>query len=95
MEIGRREADGKLFLRDGNGARPSGRFNGRIDWSVGNFFARAGLRGLKRRERRDPHGGRTDYILGREPGTLCRANFQLSLRDEATANRFILSSSWR
>jgi hypothetical protein len=29
---------------------------------------------------------RTDYVLGREPGTLCRANFQLSLRDEAAAN---------
>ncbi len=28
---------------------------------------------------------RTDYVLGREPGTLCRANFQLSLWDEAAA----------
>jgi hypothetical protein len=30
---------------------------------------------------------RTDYVLGREPGTLCRANFQLSLRDDAITMR--------
>jgi hypothetical protein len=30
----------------------------------------------------------TDYVLGREPDTLCRANFQLSLRDEAIRLRW-------
>ena len=64
------------------GKKPHNQFvpTGRRNMKMGFHRPFPPTRRVKAPLRRD--GGRTDYILGVDPGTLCQANFRLSLRDE-------------